>query len=521
VKPDLVSNPPIRLLAVDDDSISRHAVSFGLRKALNKPDLAENGEAALALASQIAYDVIFLDVQMPGMNGFETCAKIHATEVNRATPIVFVTCQSDFDARAKSTLSGGNDLIGKPFLIFEITVKALTLAFRGRLQRRFGTIPEIVAKPSAEVLGVSPTANHGDKTEKTNGTSEPETKSSQASETAPASKHKSREERRRARRKKVLAARDNKGRKSRHGRRVEPASRLDGNNGNGSNQEPEEESSLDNDAAETLDWAAELSADAVANAFLAQAPRHIRDLRNHFEQINQAASGDIRQEMVVNLYLAVHSLASEAELAKLLSIFQTASALEALLKTFVEDPKNSTASTLSTAGEALKLLDELCAERIMTDLAVEPSIRILLADADSTSLRVISDAIEEAFDKPECVESGEKALALATEKEFDLIFLGALMPGLDGFAVCSKIRGNGPNRQTPVVIIHTELDADARAELVCCGGNELLAKRAAAAEINLKALTLAFRARLEQVKAADAAEESNPTPAEELAVAGK
>src|SRR5205823_2095934 len=138
----------------------------------------------------------------------------------------------------------------------------------------------------------------------------------------------------------------------------------------------EESSPAVDDRAPTSDWAAELSSDAVANAFLAQAPRHIRDLRNHFEQINQAASGDIRQEMVVNLYLAAHSLAAEAELAKLRSIFQTAFALEALLKTFVEGSKNLTPSTLSMAGEALKLLDELCVERIMMDLAIDPPIRI-------------------------------------------------------------------------------------------------------------------------------------------------
>src|SRR5208337_3662808 len=47
-----------------------------------------------------------------------------------------VTIQSDFDARCKSTLSGGNDLMGKPFLTFEVTVKALTLALHGRLNGR-------------------------------------------------------------------------------------------------------------------------------------------------------------------------------------------------------------------------------------------------------------------------------------------------------------------------------------------------------------------------------------------------
>jgi two-component system sensor histidine kinase BarA len=116
------------VLAVDDDPISRNAISFALRKALSPPELAEHGEAALALATLKAYDVIFLDVQMPRMDGFEVCTRIHDTLPNRTTPVVFVTCHSDFDARAQSTLSGGNDLIGKPFLTFEITVKALTLA---------------------------------------------------------------------------------------------------------------------------------------------------------------------------------------------------------------------------------------------------------------------------------------------------------------------------------------------------------------------------------------------------------
>jgi CheY-like chemotaxis protein len=89
---------------------------------------------ALILASQHAYDVIFLDVQMPGMDGFELCSKIHETLLNRSTPVVFVTSQSDFGGRAQSILSGGSDLMAKPFLTFEITVKALTFILRGRLQ---------------------------------------------------------------------------------------------------------------------------------------------------------------------------------------------------------------------------------------------------------------------------------------------------------------------------------------------------------------------------------------------------
>lgn len=131
---DLFTNPPVRFLSVDDDAISRHAVCFSLKKAFNQPDVAASGDAALALTSKLAYDVIFLDVQMPGMDGFELCSKIRETDLNHSTPVVFVTCQNDFDMRAKSSLCGGNDFLGKPFLIFEITVKALTLALGARLR---------------------------------------------------------------------------------------------------------------------------------------------------------------------------------------------------------------------------------------------------------------------------------------------------------------------------------------------------------------------------------------------------
>ena len=128
--------PPIRILAVDDDLISRHAVGLALRKAFNQPDVAVNGQAALAQCALIGYDVIFLDILMPDMNGFELCSKIRQTALNRTTPIVFVTSLSDFNARARSNLCGGNDFVSKPFLTFEVTVKALVLTMRGRLQKQ-------------------------------------------------------------------------------------------------------------------------------------------------------------------------------------------------------------------------------------------------------------------------------------------------------------------------------------------------------------------------------------------------
>lgn len=135
-RPDLATHPPIRLLVVDDDAVNRVAITFALNKLFPPPDLAAAGEPALTMAAADHYDVIFLDVEMPGMDGYELCSKLRASPLNHNTPIIFVTRHSDFESRAKSIQSGAQDLVGKPFLPFEITLKTLTFALRDRLQQQ-------------------------------------------------------------------------------------------------------------------------------------------------------------------------------------------------------------------------------------------------------------------------------------------------------------------------------------------------------------------------------------------------
>jgi CheY-like chemotaxis protein len=154
-RPDLAERPPIRVLAVDDDSISRHAISFTLKTALALPELASDGAAGLQLATQNSYDAIFLDVQMPGMNGFDLCVKIRQTELNRTTPIVFITCQNDFSARSRSSVVGGQDLIAKPFLTFEVALKALTLVIQHRLRNEPLSKPAVCEAPAGVLAAVS------------------------------------------------------------------------------------------------------------------------------------------------------------------------------------------------------------------------------------------------------------------------------------------------------------------------------------------------------------------------------
>jgi DNA-binding response OmpR family regulator len=123
-----------KILVVDDEEISRRAIIYSLEKAQLQSLNVESAESAYQLLTESPFDLIFLDVDMPGMSGFELCTKLRALPAHKKTPVVFVTALNDFDNRASSTMAGGSDFIAKPFLFIELTVKALIYVLRGKLQ---------------------------------------------------------------------------------------------------------------------------------------------------------------------------------------------------------------------------------------------------------------------------------------------------------------------------------------------------------------------------------------------------
>lgn len=131
------AGPPIdeKILVVDDEIISRRVIGHSLEKAGLKSTAVAHPDEALKLLEQQAFDLIFLDVEMPGMNGFELCKRLRAMPLHAKTPVLFVTGLNGFESRAKSSLSGGDDFIGKPFSYIELAVKALIHVLRGSLEQ--------------------------------------------------------------------------------------------------------------------------------------------------------------------------------------------------------------------------------------------------------------------------------------------------------------------------------------------------------------------------------------------------
>jgi CheY-like chemotaxis protein len=133
-QPDNQEIPRASILVVEDDPISQRAVVYALEKAQLRPTSTADPNAALQMLTENNFDIVFLDVNMPGMTGFELCSKLRALPRHKKTPVIFVTILSDFDSHTSSKVAGGNDFIVKPFLSTELTVKALMHILRGKLQ---------------------------------------------------------------------------------------------------------------------------------------------------------------------------------------------------------------------------------------------------------------------------------------------------------------------------------------------------------------------------------------------------
>lgn len=459
LNPNLATNPPIRVLAVDDDPISRRAISFALKKVFEHSTLAPEGKTALELATAWAFDVIFLDVEMPGMDGFELCTKIRETSPNKATPIVFVTRHSDFESRAKSSLSGGQDLIGKPYLSFEITVKALTLILGNRLRGRStaGATKAVVEKAAAAVAAAPAKAA----TPAAPAQAKDSTKESPKQETGPEQPDVA-------------------------WRKTLPTTytTTEGSDG-GSSDKP---------APKELPVVPR----KLPDGFSGWAPDYLETLRSQLEAAMLCTMPELLHELVTGLYVAVHSFSTESQHADFPAVHRLSTALEAMLKKLTEKPDFCTPSVWNAVQAALELLTELSCGEGKSPTLTDPPPRILVVDDDPVARRAISGAVQMVFGKPDDAGDGETALKMAVEKSFDLILLDVMMPGMDGFVTCSKIHETKLNRGTPIVFISNHDDAGSREKAAKSGGNGFIPKPVFSSHIKLVTLTSILRSRLEQ-----------------------
>ncbi len=109
-----------RALVVDDDPGVLDVVSFALKREGFDVDQAEDGTAALAEAAARPYDVIILDVMLPGPSGIDICRRIRSES---SVPIVMLTAKGDTIDVVQGLEAGADDCLGRPFALEELLAR--------------------------------------------------------------------------------------------------------------------------------------------------------------------------------------------------------------------------------------------------------------------------------------------------------------------------------------------------------------------------------------------------------------
>jgi CheY-like chemotaxis protein len=116
-----------RILMVEDDSVARKIVTHVLGRHAHDVECASSGPEALRMASSGAYDLILMDIQMPGMDGLETAAKVRALQGYASVPVVALTAGSGDENRRLCLESGMRGFVSKPVQAREL-LQAISFA---------------------------------------------------------------------------------------------------------------------------------------------------------------------------------------------------------------------------------------------------------------------------------------------------------------------------------------------------------------------------------------------------------
>ncbi|HKR13948.1 MAG TPA: response regulator transcription factor [Pyrinomonadaceae bacterium] len=127
----------MRILLVEDEPSAATMLAKGLREETYAVDIAADGETALAQAFVNDYDLVILDVVLPGKNGFRVCRELRTNGL--AIPVLMLTARDAIEDRIEGLDSGADDYLPKPFDFDELLARV-----RALLRRRPALYPEII-----------------------------------------------------------------------------------------------------------------------------------------------------------------------------------------------------------------------------------------------------------------------------------------------------------------------------------------------------------------------------------------
>lgn len=105
----------LKVMVIDDSSTVRNSALEFLSGSGYQVTLAENGYEALSTIVDVKPDIIFLDIMMPKLDGYQTCALVKHNHDFKDIPIIMLSSKDGVYDKAKARVVGANDFISKPF----------------------------------------------------------------------------------------------------------------------------------------------------------------------------------------------------------------------------------------------------------------------------------------------------------------------------------------------------------------------------------------------------------------------
>jgi DNA-binding response OmpR family regulator len=129
----------VRVLVVEDEPLIAEVVARALGRDGLTVDVVGDGDAALCMVRAEPYDLIVLDLRLPGCDGLEVCREVRRTDGQ--TPIIMLTARDTLEEKVLGLDSGADDYVTKPFELEELLARVRSLIRRARPDRGARTHP--------------------------------------------------------------------------------------------------------------------------------------------------------------------------------------------------------------------------------------------------------------------------------------------------------------------------------------------------------------------------------------------
>lgn len=144
------------VLVVDDSAPNRDLIKACLQDVECQVRTAQDGHEALALIEESPPDLVLLDVQMPGMNGYEVCERIKAGEKGSLLPVVMITALDHTTDRVRALTSGADDYMSKPVDRIELVARVRSALRLKRVYDSLNSAEQVIYTLAAAVEAKDP-----------------------------------------------------------------------------------------------------------------------------------------------------------------------------------------------------------------------------------------------------------------------------------------------------------------------------------------------------------------------------